>query len=312
MSEMLAANISNIQHFNVHDGTGLRTTIFFQGCGLRCAWCQNPELLSMEPVMMFSEQLCTHCMACTEACPTGALAWADGVFSYDASLCTHCGRCEEACYFLARSFSSHPMTVVQVFKESTVDELFYRGGGGVTLSGGEPLLQCSFLLPLLQQLKSRQIDVTVETAGFVPWENFKQVLPLVDTFFYDLKLCSASLRKAYLGTDSTQMLENLERLAATNAHIVPRIPLIPGVNDTAEEFGKLLAFAGRLPGIREIHILPFHQLGASKYEMTGQPYRMAHVQTENETNIRRCIQAAEAHGYRVSRGGAGFKMEGNK
>lgn len=128
MSEMLAANISNIQHFNVHDGTGLRTTIFFQGCGLRCAWCQNPELLSMEPVMMFSEQLCTHCMACTEACPTGALAWADGVFSYDASLCTHCGRCEEACYFLARSFSSHPMTVVQVFKESTVDELFYRGG----------------------------------------------------------------------------------------------------------------------------------------------------------------------------------------
>lgn len=307
---MLAANIANIQHFNVHDGTGLRTTIFFQGCGLRCAWCQNPELLARKPVMMFRKSLCARCMACVQACPTGALAWNGEAFAYDDSRCTRCGRCEEECYFLARSLSSHAMTVEHVYEESIGDEQFYRGGGGITLSGGEPLLHMDFLLALLRLYKERQIGVTVETAGFVPWENIEAVLPYVETFFYDLKLCSEALRKRYLGTASAQMLDNLKKLAARGAHIVLRIPLIPGVNDTEAEFGKMLAFADRLQNVHEMHILPFHQLGASKYEMIGRPYAMEQMTTDNEDNIRRCIRAAEARGYRVSRGGAGFRKEG--
>lgn len=306
---MLAANIANIQHFNVHDGTGLRTTIFFQGCGLRCAWCQNPELLEKEPVMMFRESLCTHCMACVKACPAGALTWNGEAFAYDDSRCTRCGRCEEECYFLARTLSSHPMTVEQVFHESIGDEQFYRGGGGITLSGGEPLLARDFVLALLRRYKERNIGVTVETAGFVPWETFAAVRPLVDTFFYDLKLVSQSLRERYLGTRSDQMLTNLRRLAAARAHIVLRVPLIPGVNDTTEEFGTMLDFVDTLAGIRDIHILPFHQLGASKYEMIGASYRLAGLDTENEEHIRCCIRRAEARGYRVSRGGAGFRTE---
>lgn len=306
---MLTADISNIQHFNVHDGTGLRTTVFFQGCNLRCAWCQNPELLPGRPVMMFQLRLCTRCMACVDACPSGALVCQDGHFSYEEAGCMHCGRCEDACYFLARSFSSHPMTVEEVLKESTRDELFYRGGGGVTLSGGEPLLNRDFVLELLQRLKARRIHATIETAGFVSWETFEAVLPFVDTFFYDLKLVSADLRKLYLGTDSVRMFENLRQLAQTHAQIVLRIPLIPSINDTVEEFGKMLAFADQLPNIQEIHILPFHQLGSAKYAMTGMTYRLAGLKADNEAHIQRCIRMAEARGYRVSRGGAGFQTE---
>lgn len=309
MSEVLVAYVSHIQHFNVHDGTGLRTTIFFQGCGLRCAWCQNPELLSQEPVMMFQPSICTQCMACVDACPVKALRWVNGHFSYEKTRCIRCGRCEEACYFLARSLSSHRMTVDAVFGESIRDERFYRGGGGITLSGGEPLLHRSFVVALLKRFHEHQTNVTVETAGFVPWENIEAVLPYVDTFFYDLKLCTPHLRKTYLGTSSDRMLENLRRLAGQGAHVVLRIPLIPGINDTKEEFGKLLAFADGLENLHEMHILPFHQLGASKYQMIGQAYSLLHLNPADEDHIVRCVHMARAHGYRISRGGAGFQAE---
>lgn len=300
------AYITNIQHFNVHDGKGFRNVIFFQGCLLRCKWCQNPETQSLKPVMMYNERVCTDCMACSHACPTGALQYREQKFMFHADRCNLCRRCERECYFTARSFSSKQMTLEEVIEESTREMQFKRGGGlGITLSGGEPLLQGEFCLELAKRLKSQGISLDIETAGFVPWTTLERIKPYVDTFLYDLKLMDEAKRRHWLGTDQPLMLDNLQRLAASGADIIIRIPLIPRVNDTDAEFSSLLDFVDGLPGLHEIHILPFHQLGSSKYQMLGMRYDMGNTREENQNRISVCAKMAEMRGYRVDVGGSG-------
>lgn len=307
----MKAYISNIQHFNVHDGNGFRTTVFFQGCNLRCKWCQNPELISKKPIMLFDCKLCRGCEECIKVCNTGALKMAHGVndkefITYENELCVSCLKCEDVCYYGARTFSSHEMSLGDVLKECLKEKAFYKYHfGGVTLSGGEPLLQKDFSVELLKQIKKAGVSTTIETAGCVPFENIEEASQYTDYFYYDLKLIDKEKSRKYLGNDSNVMLENLTRLSHIHKQIVIRIPLIPSVNDTDVEFGSLMEHIKGLGGIRYIHILPFHQLGSSKYKLAGIQYDMYDL-SENEQNVERCKSIAEHYGYIVDVGGTAF------
>lgn len=308
---MLETYISNIQHFNVHDGNGFRTTVFLQGCGLRCKWCQNPELISALPVMIYNKELCYGCGQCKLSCRGKAiLSNENGQLQYDASKCKKCFQCENECYFGAISFSSHLMSVDDVIKECLKDQLFYNyHNGGVTLSGGEPLLKAEFVNQLLLQLKNNKINTTVETSGFVPWENIEKNIPFIDTFFYDLKLINRSKREYWLGTDNDCILNNLMKLSSKHTNIVIRIPLIPGVNDSKEEYSAIINFVDQLQSIKFIHILPFHQLGQRKYEMIRENYELANLNMPTQGVIDWCKNYAISHGYNVDIGGSKFTEE---
>lgn len=278
---MLEANISEIQHFCVHDGPGIRTTVFFQGCPLKCKWCHNPEAISTEPVLMYNESLCTGCDACI-----------DGI---------------ENCYFLAKKMSSTKMNIDELFKTVMKDEVVYRkSGGGITISGGEPLMQREFSTELLKRFKTACISTAVETAGFVPWETLNGIYEYVDTFLYDLKLSGADKHKEWTGVSNEVIIDNLQRLVKVHNNVVIRIPLIPGVNDSEKEFRGMMRIVSELGEVNGIHILPFHTVGVNKYSMIGEEYTLADITADNEKQVTRCAEIAKEYGIRVSVGGTGF------
>lgn len=304
---MLTANITNIQHFNVHDGPGFRTVVFFQGCMLRCKWCQNPETLSRKPVVMFNPQLCIGCGACIQACPNQAVSLTEGRFCTDFGRCTVCGSCEQECYPMARTVSSKEKTVDEVYEEVMKDTLVYqKSGGGITVSGGEPLLHIDFNTELLKRVKEAGISTAVETAGYVKQEHIERIAPYVDTFLFDFKLSDNEKHKFWVGADNTLIKENLNYICRRHRNVVIRIPLIPTVNDTEEEFTNMMGFVKNLEKINSVHILPFHNFGSNKYSMLEYQYELQDFTEENEGRIQACRLIAEQHGFRVNVGGTGF------
>lgn len=304
---MYKANITNIQHFNVHDGPGIRTVVFYQGCPLRCKWCQNPEAISPAPRMMYNPRLCIGCKACSDACGEGALVFREGAFRYDSGKCRFCRSCEKGCYTQARVMSSHEMTVEEVYDEVMKDEVVYRrSGGGVTVSGGEPLLAVDFNTELFRRLKKAGVGTAAETAGYVPRRYFEQIAGYVDTFLFDFKIADQEKHKRWTGVDNTRIKENLTYLCGVHPNVVVRIPLIPAVNDTDEEFGRMMEFVKGLGHINGVHILPFHNLGADKYSLLGEDYELAELREDNKERIDACRRHAEALGIRVNVGGTGF------
>lgn len=300
--------ISEIQRFCVHDGPGIRTTVFFQGCPLHCRWCQNPETISPHPLLLFSTELCAGCGACVEACPHGAISMGeDGLAHTDPATCTRCGTCCEPCYFLARKLSSRPYTVDRLFDAVMRDEVVFRNsGGGITISGGEPLMHPDFCAELLQRCKAAGIATSVETAGYIPQQTIDRFIPVVDTFLFDLKLFHLKPHREWTGVDNGLILSNLRRVTDLHDNVVIRVPLIPGVNDTKEEFTAMMDFAAGLRRINSVHLLPFHQLGAGKYDLLGVKYTLSDLSEDNEEGIARCEAIAKAHGLRVDIGGTGF------
>lgn len=300
MNEDIKACISNIQHFCMHDGEGFRTTVFFQGCLLRCKWCQNPETQNIMPVMMYRQELCAKCMKCVESCVFGALSYRNGIFHYDNTKCMYCLACEQECYFEARSFSGHYMTLDEIYSECIQDEYFYtRGGGGITLSGGEPLLQKDFVKKLASKLKEKNIHVTIETAGFVEWQNIVDVASNIDCFLYDVKVVSNHKQKCYLGCDIDRSLQNMKKLSEVHSNIIARIPLIPGINDTPEEFSRIVDFIQTIKTIKTIHLLPYHSFGNTKYRMIGKTTELEHLPEDNRIRISACAEFAKKRNYDV-------------
>jgi pyruvate formate lyase activating enzyme len=305
------AYVSNVQRFCVHDGPGIRTVVFFQGCPLRCAWCQNPETLDGTPSLMVNSQKCAGCAACVEACEQKAVYQsADGSIRFDRARCTACGACVTSCYYRARELSGRPWAVDGLMKVIGRDRVVYRNsGGGVTLSGGEPLLHPGFARELLRRCKAEGIHTAVETCGAVPWTNIESILEYTDLFLYDIKLVDPVAHQRWMGTSNTAVLENARSLAARGARLIPRVPLIPQVNDGEEEFRAIARFCASLQSGGELHILPFHQVGSSKYELVGKGYRMGEVPEENTERAAACGKIAEECGLRVSIGGSGLKNE---
>jgi pyruvate formate lyase activating enzyme len=263
--------IFDIQRFSVHDGPGIRTLVFFKGCPLACLWCSNPESQRFAPELLFDASKCVACGGCVEACPHGATrASGDGV-QYDRERCAACGACADVCPAEARTVAGRRVTAAEVVAEIVKDAPFFtNSGGGVTLGGGEPLAQADFASEILKQCRVRGIHTAIETCGHVPWPAFETILPLTDLFLYDVKHLDADAHRTRTGGDVALILSNLERLVRSRGAVTVRVPVVPGFNDTPQDIRIVAEHVARL-GLRELHLLPYHRLGESKYRLLGRP-----------------------------------------
>ena len=269
---MKTGTIFNIQRFSVDDGPGIRTTVFFKGCPLSCVWCHNPESHETRRELFFYPQKCIGCGACAAVCPNGCHILTDAqtdFHTFDRSACVRCGKCAEACCTKAIDIAGREATVEDILKEVRSDSIFYEeSGGGMTVSGGEPLSQAAFVLELCTAAKAEGIHVAMETCGWASWETVEPFLSCVDLFLYDYK-AEKEDHKRLTGVDNDRILENLEKLSARGAHIILRCPIVPDCNDTDAHFEAIAALAKRLDGIEGVHLEPYHPLGISKSEQLG-------------------------------------------
>ncbi len=262
----MTATITNIQGFSIHDGPGIRTVVFFKGCGLACKWCANPEGISPHVQIGFIENLCRNCGTCFSVCPEQALVTDRTNYRIDTGKCTACGRCVDACPYQALVRYGREMRVEEVFDAVRKDKMFYGADGGVTVSGGEPLLQADFVRRLFRLCKEDGIGTCAETSGFVPPSNLEQVLPLTDLLLFDLKHMNPDLHRDYTGQSNSLIFENARLAAQAGASILFRIPLIPSVNDSEENILQTADFVKSIQQKPRIQLMPYHRLGESKYK----------------------------------------------
>lgn len=276
MRENEMKNITNIQKFSIHDGDGIRTTVFFKGCPLKCEWCHNPETQKFEKEMQVDREKCTGCGACAAVCPNGAIHMEEGRPILDAEACVFCGKCTRFCPTGAREVIGQEYTVKELVKELMKDQMFYEeSGGGVTLSGGEVMsMDMDYLLAVAKELKRQDVTLTIDTCGFVPYEKFQEILPYVNTFLYDVKVMDPELHKKYMGTDNALILENLVRLAKDGARIYIRIPTVKEVNGNEENMKETIAFLQEHDiHPAQINLLPYHDTGSGKYRKLDMEYK---------------------------------------
>ena len=302
---MATGTVFDIQRYSIHDGPGIRTTVFLKGCPLSCKWCHNPEGQSADVELTFLENRCGRCGACLAVCRHGAISWGEGEPGGASSLsgrgdddgasgldkhgitggscapvtdrtkCARCGECAKVCFSGARELTGKEMSVRQVMSEVERDIPFYEeSGGGVTLSGGEPLTQAGFAAELLEASKDRGIHTVLDTCGFAEWSAVDLVRRHVDLFLYDLKLLADAKHRELVGVSNVEIIRNLRELAARGHDIVLRVPIIPGVNEDDDSIGRMGAFAAALPGLIGVDVLPYHHIGAEKYRRLGRPYSL--------------------------------------
>lgn len=301
---MTTGTLFDIRRYAIHDGPGIRTTVFFKGCPLRCAWCHNPESQSPRVELMLRPNRCIACGACAAACPNAAITRVDGRWVTDRARCTLCGRCAEACYADARQIVGRGYSFAETMAMIERDRDFYvQSGGGVTFSGGEPLAQPEFLLELLRACKAAGLHTALDTCGAAPWEQFERLLPCVDLFLYDLKLMDAARHRQYTGVSNQQILSNLQRLAATGKPLWLRMPFVPGVNDDEDNLAAAAAFVAALPGRPPLHLLPYHNSAGAKYAGLDLPYRLPDVASPSQAQLQAAAQHFLSAGLTVIFGG---------
>lgn len=300
---MSSGIIFDIKRFSIHDGPGIRTTVFFKGCPLACLWCHNPESQGRAPQIMLRPSRCIACGSCVNECAQGAITWNGSGVLTNRALCTSCGVCTLACAAEARELVGRTATTAEVMAEVIRDLAFYdESGGGVTFSGGEPLLQADFLMDLLRDCKRQEIHTTVDTSGVAPWAVLAEIAPFVDLFLYDLKLIDAARHKTATGAGNRLILDNLRRLSATGATIQLRLALIPGQNDDQANLRATAAFAAQLPGLHSLSLLPYHEAARDKYNRLGLPYPLAHTAAPSETAIESAAALLRGYGLTVTVG----------
>ena len=301
----MTGRIFNIQRFSLHDGPGIRTTVFLKGCTLRCRWCHNPESLSPEKELVFVAEKCIGCGACFEACPTGALRLDEGKRRYDQALCRLCGRCAEACFAEALDLEGRDVAVEEVVAEVLRDRVFYEtSGGGVTLSGGEPLEQADFAAELLARCQAEGIHTCLDTAANVPWDAFEKTLPHTSLVLLDLKLMDSERHREACGAGNELILENARRLGAGPVPLVVRVPIIPGQTDDEANLAAVADFVGGLERLERVELLPYHRFAEAKYRRLGLGYALEGTQPPSRQQLAALARLFSRRGIPVSHGGA--------
>jgi pyruvate formate lyase activating enzyme len=296
--------VFNIQKCSVHDGPGIRTTVFLKGCPLHCPWCHNPEGISRCREIVVLENRCIGCRQCRLACRYGTTVPGHGPLPARSEVCELCGACVEACPTQGRQFIGVELSVGRVVESVLRDQVFYEeSGGGVTFSGGEPWSQPDFLRALLKACGSRGLHTAVDTCGLARTEDVLAVAALTDLFLYDLKFMDDAKHRRYTGVSNGLILENLQTLGRSHGRIWLRVPIIPGINDDPADLQAAAQFAASVPGVRQVNLLPFHRTGLPKSSRLGQPSTLAEVQPPSAEAMDRAVNIFAKAGVAVKRGG---------
>lgn len=294
--------VFNMQRFSVHDGPGIRTIVFLKGCPLRCTWCSNPESQTLNPVIMYQPEECIHCGRCLLVCKHGALS-PDNPGLVDRSKCKGCGECAAVCPTGALTLKGKAMTVTEVIKELKKDATaFRRSGGGVTISGGEGLVQHEFTTQLLRACHAQGWNTAIETTGYASPEIVEKVIPHVDLVLMDIKSMNGEKHKEQCGVDNQLILDNAKRISQISKTVV-RVPVIPGFNYTKEDIDAIAAFVKTLNGVTTLHLLPYHSLGSNKYELLGREYGMGSQANLHAEDVKELKEIVQRHGLDCVIGG---------
>lgn len=271
---MSQPNIINIQKYSLHDGQGIRTTVFFKGCHLNCIWCHNPESQNFKKDFMFNKDRCKSCFSCVKICPENAIICSEDKPLTNQKNCILCEICADYCPYNAREFVGTTKDVDELFKEIEKDRIFYdQSYGGVTFSGGEVMSQdISYLLSIVKKLKTRGYNIAIDTCGFAPLNSYREILPYVDTFLYDIKLINNEKHLKYMGKTNDLILSNLKYLSDKGANINIRIPVIGGVNEDMGAMFEIIEFIKNNVKTFKINLLPYHNFGSDKYEKLNKIY----------------------------------------
>ncbi|MFB0565354.1 MAG: glycyl-radical enzyme activating protein [Candidatus Aminicenantaceae bacterium] len=302
---MSKAIIFDIKRYAIHDGPGIRTTLFFKGCALQCQWCHNPEGIDSNPELIFYSKRCSkECEACLTSCPQDAIDIEKGSVHVDRVKCDLCGHCEEACVYGALEIVGRELTVQEVLEEVEKDRIFFdESGGGVTLSGGEPLAQFDFLEALLDALEERKVHVALDTSGHISFEQLERISDKTDLFLYDIKTIDDKKHEKYTGISNKEILENLRYLSSRGKPVIVRIPLISKINDDVQSIKMAAEYLDSLKNIKQINLLPYHKGGCEKYRLLGKEKSLKVFQPPSNERIEKIKKFLSNSDFLVKVGG---------
>lgn len=302
MSNEITGNVFNIQGYCIHDGPGIRTNIFLKGCPLKCLWCQNPESQVMKPEVIYYADRCVTCGKCMAACSKGAIAANGQKMVTDKSICDCCGDCVQVCKAEARSVIGEKISVSQIYEKIVKDKIFYdSSGGGITITGGEPLAQPAFSAAILQECKKNGIHTAIETCGCARWEDIEKVMQYTDLVLYDIKQMDSDEHKRCTGKSNERILQNLTRISKElQKPVIVRIPIVPGYNDSEENMHETGQFVKNgVPTCMEVNLLPYHSMGEAKREQMGKEPNDFKSRTPSEEELVKLKDIIASYGLKV-------------
>lgn len=277
--------IFNIQKFSIHDGPGIRTTIFLKGCSLRCKWCANPESQSANVQILWDQKKCVHCLQCVKSCMYQAISCREGEIHIDEALCQGCLNCVSTCLQSALSNEGETKEIEEIVRIALQDKDFYEeSGGGITISGGEGMSQPDFLKELVKELKKHNLHLAIETTGYIPKETFHELAPLFDLLLFDVKHYDTNRHFEGTGVHNEQIINNLKWAFHQGLEILPRIPVIPRFNNSIQDAAGLASLLTEI-GLKKVQLLPFHQFGERKYEMMHKEYAYKNVRALQKEDL---------------------------